>query len=384
MAAGLSTVALVNMLVDPLSVCAPVSLAGLLPYRNFRYRTPKAERMLSKDWQTVILGTSRSEVSINSENPAWGAGPVFNGSLSGANFYEMEAMFQLALHSRSLKRVVLFADFELFGSPLGPAYDFKNSRLNSQWDPFHYYLVNLLGMGVSTETARTIILACEGRPASVTPLGNDRPRTGRMDHRRAVAASLRRFFAAHPAKKQYERHAPEVLEGFRGIAHTCRERGIELIIVLPPFHAVQLEALKLAGLWPATEDARKGTLGVLTEEAKEAGAPPFALWDFTDYSPYVAEAFPTDDPQRPTRWFLENVHFTRELGDLIIERIVRGEEPDSDHGDGFGVRLTPGNLDRQLDQLRQREYAYAASHPQEIEFVRSIAAESGWVSHERD
>jgi len=68
---------------------------------------------------------------------------------------------------------------------------------------------------------------------------------------------------------------------------------------------------------------------------------------------------------------LEPVHYKRELGDLMLDRMLRGaispEWPD------FGVRLTADNLEPHLVHLRELQQSYAAEHPAVAAMIRNLA-----------
>jgi len=372
----LAGVATFNIVLDPFGVYSEISYNGFVPYRNYRFRTPKAEIALRKNWETVILGSSRSEVGIDPEHPAWGDGLTCNASLSGTNFYELSCAFNLALRSTNLRRIALFLDPELFACPHVKKYDFAKSKFNPEWSAFEYHFANLLGIDASTESAKVAVRAYRKTLSSVTPLGSDRPRPEHVNYREFIGASLERFFRSYPNNGKYTVNMTKGNALFREMVRTSYSRGIELIVVIPPDHAIQLEARRLSGLLPTLESLKRDMLDVLSQEARRANSKPFPLWDFSGFSGYVAETIPLDEnPSSQMKWHLENVHFTRDLGDIIICRILGREDICDGQLDSFGVLLTKHNLDTHSARIRKEREVYAATNPEEIQFVRQFADE---------
>ena len=73
------------------------------------------------------------------------------------------------------------------------------------------------------------------------------------------------------------------------------------------------------------------------------------------------------------RWYWESVHYKRELGDLMVDRMLRNvrstEWPD------FGVELSPESIEGHLAALRSAQRAYAAEHPEVIATIRALIHE---------
>jgi hypothetical protein len=75
------------------------------------------------------------------------------------------------------------------------------------------------------------------------------------------------------------------------------------------------------------------------------------------------------------RWYWESVHYKRELGEMMLDQMLRGS-PTSN----FGVQLTADNLEMHLARLRDYQQQYAAAHPEVVSALCSLiekAASSG-------
>ena len=68
------------------------------------------------------------------------------------------------------------------------------------------------------------------------------------------------------------------------------------------------------------------------------------------------------------QWFWDPVHYSSKLGDMMVARIFTdGQEP------GFGVRLTPENVEAQIARVRQDREAYRVAMPEETARLSRLA-----------
>jgi hypothetical protein len=96
------------------------------------------------------------------------------------------------------------------------------------------------------------------------------------------------------------------------------------------------------------------------------------LWDFSGYSAQTTEKVPGGRAQM--NGYLESSHYKEALGDTILERIFDPAAPER-HGDGFGVRLRPGNIEPHLSRLRA-ERAHYLSRNREVQLWAERLARS--------
>ena len=96
------------------------------------------------------------------------------------------------------------------------------------------------------------------------------------------------------------------------------------------------------------------------------------LWDFRGHSAQTTEKVPGGRAQM--NGYLESSHYKEALGDTILERIFDPAAPER-HGDGFGVRLRPGNIEPHLSRLRA-ERAHYLSRNREVQLWAERLARS--------
>lgn len=388
LALGLGSLAALNLIVDPYGAYRLVRVLRLEAVKpSGGTRAAKAEMLHHSRCEVLILGSSRAETAIDPRHTAWGTDEVYNAALSGTHMDETAAVCRYALRLPSLRRVVLFADFCSFSENREPFNaDFEASRFNPQFDPIEYHFANLLGGKAAEQSLKSLkyLLTDEQPPTRgerglVVRAGRQRPR-----HRVAFDKTIEHYLTA-PRLYTGFRYTERSLDSFRALARECREHGVELTVVMPPTHALQLEAIEQAGLWATFERWKREVVAAASEVNRSVAAPPEAarivVWDFTGYAGFVAEDVPPADEEAVAmRWYWESSHFKKELGDLVVCRLHGAAPPGGEDIRDFGVALTPGNVERRLATVRAERQIYLATHRAEIDRVRTIAHAAGHSS----
>jgi hypothetical protein len=140
------------------------------------------------------------------------------------------------------------------------------------------------------------------------------------------------------------------LEIVRDMISFCRERGVTLTLILGPSHIDGMETYRRAGLWHYFEQLKVELAALVTE----ANSDTVEAWDFVEYTPYTTETVPPPgDKATPTRWFWDQVHFKKALGDLMLRRVFSGVPDD------FGARLKADTVTARNDLVREQQRAFA-------------------------
>jgi hypothetical protein len=271
------------------------------------------------------------------------------------------------------KRIFLGTDFLLFSDLRNFGVGFDNSRFNPNLETLDYHLKNLLGSQMLADSCDLLRSWLRGKPPAPGGWGFA-PKAIRpgVRQRDTFARNIRRFIVNPEIYGAYH-YSSDRLELFRQMIRRCRDAGIELVVFIPPVHALQLETTRVAGLWPTFERWKGDLVRILAEEGVAEAVP---LWDFTGYTGRLAEAVPPrGDATTRMKWYLENSHFTSALGDEVLNRMLRPGEG-SGRASDFGVCLTTNNLASHLARLRADREAYAAANPDEVAWVREIAVRS--------
>ena len=367
----LGLLAIFNLLVDPLGAYPATGLPWLQPYRgHFTSRAAKAEAVAHGRYDVILLGTSRVELGLPMTHPAYGTDRVYNLGLEGTSLPELAAALEFAIKHNNLKRVIFGVDFLLFSDMRAHRPDFDNSRFNPQLNIFEYHARNHFDWDATVRSWSLIDRLLHHRAPPAAERGFV-PRTipSRMSQRTVFANRIHDFLVNPETYGAYH-YSHERVQQFREMIRLCRSHGVELTIFIPPVHALQLETARVAGLWPTFEQWKRDATNVVAEETK-AGA--LRLWDFTGFKDRVAETVPpAGDRTTRMKWYIDSSHFTPALGELVLNRIF--DSSTNAAGDqGFGVPLSPGNVEDQLAHLRADREVYAAAHADEVEWIRQIA-----------
>jgi hypothetical protein len=126
---------------------------------------------------------------------------------------------------------------------------------------------------------------------------------------------------------------------------------VKLTLFLVPHHAGVLDLYWRSGLWAPIEQLKTELANLVASQGRDV-----VLWDFLEYSSFTAEPVPpAADRRTATQWFWEPNHFKKQLGRIMIERMLGEDAP------AFGAVLTPGSVAGRNREVRaQRQAAMCA------------------------
>ena len=246
-----------------------------------------------------------------------------------------------------------------------------------------YHLRNLLGEDATRRSLKNLRSAWRAEEPRYDDRGH---RVWKPKRRSAMARdlfrkSLKNFLGKVYASYEY---GPDRMELLAEVVTRMRERGLDLVLVVPPVHALQLEAIHASGLWPTFERWKRDLVELVARDAAaHPDAPPARLWDFTGYASY--NLVPVPDPETPAvevPWYWESSHFKAELGDLVLERILA--DADREGVDAFGFLLTPETLDSHLAGLARGRERYRRSNSRDLALLEEVAQSLGASGAPRD
>ncbi|PYN82202.1 MAG: hypothetical protein DMD97_01595 [Candidatus Rokuibacteriota bacterium] len=402
----IAAIASMNFVVDPFGMYRLVALDSFNASKlavDHRVRLVKAYDVRRLRPQGIILGTSRSHVGLRPSHDGWdpGARPVYNLAFDGATTKEM---YQYLLHAhavRRLRQVVLGLD--TYHATLAPATarpDFDAELLDS---PGVLALPSLIRADLkvltSLDTLRaslaTVRSQSDREPQWFAPDGQ---RLGEVFFRRAgehferlgprgyfdeidrleVGFKREGQLAANArvlgrAVQQTTASSETSLDYIRRIVAFCRAQGVDLRIFIAPEHAHQLEITAAIGEWASLENAKRALVQLLAEDAaRHPGVPPIPLWDFSGYSSVTTEALPESGSHAEMEFYWDSSHFKDVVGDFVLDRLFGLSHARREVPLDFGVRLTPATLEPTLARLRTDQFAYRRSHPEDVEWIRSL------------
>lgn len=379
-----------NWLVDPYKIWNPPAIQGVntvKPALGSHERIYKAVSLARYPANTIILGTSRSDIGLNPNHPALGQ-DVINLATLGQRYYETRKFFDLMHDREKIKNFIIGLDFFL-----------ANYELLERSDPVDENFTNyrslqlLFSIFTLIDSARSIGKETEYpsdpqsenglrfRPEDlVKSMGGNRKmfRENEMEILLDSYSTLPICEFDYASKGGYFPQLKEI----RSIFSSAHRNHVALKLLISPAHARQWEAHAIAGQWGKWEEWKHRLVIMNEEEAKRAGAQPFPLWDFSGYNSITTETVPAlGDTKTIMRWYFESSHYTTATGDLVLDRIFNFKSPERTVPNDFGVLLTSRNIDLQLASIRAAREHYRQTHPEDVAEIEAEARDVVNIKH---
>jgi hypothetical protein len=376
----LTLVGVFNTVVDPNRV---LGWNSLRPAADSD-RELKAYEVMHAAPRTLILGGSRVELGISARHPAWPGPlrPVYNMGMGGATEYPRHRYLQHVLAGRTLELLVMGLDFDSFLDSAQSDASMKpeeESRLTVKRDGS----ANLEQHGAYVRDLLHSLSLGELKDSVGTVVANLRNDSGgyvsgdvlwsRDDLRKLSAIGALSVFAVSDLYQiKYINNVPhyadtrldKVMIELRDMLNLCVSHGTQVILIINPVHADLLEIWDSAGLWPAFEDWKRQLTALTYEYSQAHTHSRISLWDFSGYHSYATEAVEPDS--RLLKGYFDPSHYTWAVGDGIIQQLF------GQGGTGFGIELTPGNIEGHLAVLREERRQYRSRQPVGVERVRLL------------
>lgn len=402
--AGVGLAALVNLLVDPYGIYDLVVKRGLneiKPHAGANGSMAKAYQVQRVKPRTLVLGNSRAEVGFNPESRAWPQAlqPVYNLALPGTGPITSLHYLEHAAAVKKPAMVVLGVDFMdfLVREDAGPYRADAEGKLlpverrllvtrSGHPNPDHLqqrvedFSATVLSLDALIHSISTVNAQHARYPADLTERGFNpmrdyediSKREGyyamfRQRDQENARAYLRRPKSIYSGGKT---SSPQ-LEILRRIIAVSQAQNAELRIVIYPYHAHLLEIFHEADLWPVFEEWKRALAQIAAEANHSRDVSHVQLWDFSGYNAISAEPVPEPaDRTTATHWYWEAGHFKQELGDVMLKHMFA--EPDQPADAAIGVKLTPENVEQEIQRIRQQRAWYQAAYSRDVVMIREL------------
>lgn len=387
-----------NYTVDPYLLFDVQRVPGfneLKPSVDTRERMMKAyqaERVVAR---TLVLGSSRPDLGIDPASSAWPASakPVYNLGLAGGNVSTALHYLRHYLASQPGKvpqTVLVGLDFEAFLYRADPATaapatpDELEQRLavdgGGKPNEKRYlrvlsdHALGLLSLDAVFDSVRTIAGNRGYRGGDLKPDGHLSDAALRstaesdgfkvlFDHKNIETvkqfSNPRRMLSDTPGGPIRHLHSVAELLAY------AKEHRIDVVLMIQPAHVSRLELLDRMGYWRDYERWKRE----LTTMVAQAGARQrVALWDFGGYEGPAREVVPAKAGHAGMQWFLDPVHYSTALGNLMLARIF-----DAESSGQYGVLLTSSNIEEHLMRVRHDRSAFRTDMPDEAARLARLA-----------
>ncbi len=374
-----------NAVMDPFALFGAPRIAGVnaaKPVLSRHVREYKAHAVVRERPTAVILGSSRAELGLDPAHPAWKEHPVYNLALPSGRIDEAFAYLRHAHAAGGVKHAVLAIDFLMFNALHRVEPDFRPERLaDAPWGgrPARAHDLAMALFSLDALDAAWETLRQQDDPDALPLLPDGRRDTRnhperiarRGGHRAAFLSSERASLAADDGWGSFVWRLPDGtqpgIETFAALLAYARREGITVDVLTSPVHARRLEILHQLGLWEEFEAWKRALVAARSQDDTQA-----VVWDFTGFSMVTTEPVPpAGDTTTRMRHYWESSHYRREMGDLVLDRVLGGAQ-----ADGFGVALDRRNVDTALPRLRESRAQWARTNPGEIEELARLVADT--------
>ncbi|MFM2409024.1 MAG: hypothetical protein RL358_1766 [Pseudomonadota bacterium] len=379
-----------NYLIDPYNIWNSPKIRGLNTAQSelgTHERIYKTVGLARHPADTVILGTSRSDIGLNPDHPALESKAI-NLAISAQPNRETRKLFDALSDKQEINTFVIGLDFFVSNNLLSEPPDFvvENFSHSREWK-----------LALSGSTLKDSALTILKRKALLSDTWSEHGlrlwsaqyiKDG-GGHRKLMKASengyLSQLYLPVPSCSydisSTNGRLPQ-LEEIRAIFARAHRDHITLKLLISASHARQWETLAAGGLWGKWEEWKHRLVKMNEEEAQRAGQPVFPLWDFSGYHSISTETVPAlGDTTTMMRWYFDSSHYTPAAGDLVLDRIFDYKSPSRTVPDDFGVLLTSKNIEAHLVSIRAAREHYRLSHPEDIAEIEAMAQEVTKAKH---
>ncbi len=348
-------------------------------------RLHKAYAVKTVKPDSILIGTSRVLVGMDPHNSALPAGRWYNLALTGASIYEILRYIQHANAVQPLKTIVMDVEYGSFDPYIHHKPDFDEARLavDRQEKPNRFYFRDYLTTLFSYDALKDSVALVTGPGVLQEPIMSDGSRANDFrkvvrsgGHRKLVDGISERLLRIyherqlHPADVDQKRD--DLYLAYEQILRLAHRDRINLVMFVPPTHAVYLEIRKMAGLWQDFKSWRERIVEINNRVARDMGRPPFPIWDFSGFNSYTEETVPAEGDLREMNWYWESSHFKRDLGNMIFNRMFPAQRTNASQAQGFGTLLDLNTVPLTNRTLDVEENNYALSHMDEIRHLKEI------------
>lgn len=333
------------------------------PYGIYRYGRPgdperfragifnasylhKAHALRELKPDAIVVSHARVLIGVDPRHPGLPPG-TYNLGLGGAHLYEISRYLQEAFADHPPKLVVLGIDARMFteNADISPEFSEARMRVRADGTPTPFYRLadlqaTLLSIPALYYSAKTL-RGRTGAPQFVQGFPADfMEKVDRLDLTANVLKMNAKWLAPYLQREKPSRRLPHQMDAYAEIVKLCAAHGTRLVVFVHPLHARTIDQM--------TVDEAVYARWLRAVAALTAQLDPDAeLWDFAGYNEISTEAFPPPSSENSTmHWYWEANHYRAALGSLVLDRLLLGKGPQ-----GFGLRVTPANVDADLDRL---------------------------------
>ncbi len=354
-------VGLFNVFVDPLGVFGSPHVAQInviKPYLDHHRELARYQKAYRLCPNTGIFGNSRAEIGFDPESPMLEnhGMTAFNHAIPGTGA------------STSLRQIIWLKDAKCFPKTIFLGVEFFDFLGGSEPQSLptlathpapqrdaRFFAESVFSITGLRDSLATLLLQRSRYPATSTdrgfnPLFNYIPEVEQSGHYtlfRQRAEENVRNWTRKPLQLRPQKGGVSDDEALiDAILAQAVQGGSTTYIIIYPSHAEIRMMIERLGMGQFFADWKRLVVGIAEINSDQGGK--VEVWDFSGVSPETLEAIPTrGDRKTHLNYYWEAGHFKKELGNLVIDRLL-GKQND------FGIKLDSGNIESWLAEDRHR------------------------------
>ncbi|WP_332875964.1 hypothetical protein [Massilia sp. S19_KUP03_FR1] len=383
---GCAAVTTLVIAVDPYGlygVVGPGRFSTVKPALNRYQEQIKQVRAVQARPNFVILGNSRAEIGLDPKASAFQAvgGQGYNLAIAGTGIgTSVRQLAQLQAAGIEPKTVIIGVEFLDFlpsatAPPVVSALP-EPAPAAVPSGPVFWQFDALFSLASVKEALRTLRIQHDEEAATIDPDGFNPLKEYRAYVRNDGYAKI---FAqrAQENARAFQRKSttalnPADVKRLQALLATATAMRADVKLVIYPYHAQILALFEAAGLWPQFEAWKHVVVAVVAKAQRDHPDAKIALFDFSGFGAYNCEAVPdAGDAGASTKWYWEGGHFKKQLGDIVLARVMSAQGPALQQA-AFGFKLDQASELDNVARIAAERNACAAAHPATFESARRL------------
>ena len=333
-----------NYLVDPHGFNKFISLAGFNTIKlsntdqTIRFKLPK---LISHNWDNIMLGTSRIGVMDNNIVSKYLGGSTFNLSVPSASIEVHHDVFLYASKHNKIKNLIYGIDFFAFNKnkmEMADYLEFKNKIKN-------YKKISLTSFYFNTYTFWKSIKLAARNILGIMPKGVYFHENGMLTldvagrkYDQDLSTKTKTVFKRNYFYKNYVFSSDEITSLKKIITH-CKKQNIQIYAYIPPLYVDHFNAFSTSQLWDKFELFERNVAKITS---------------FIDFNGHNTITIDQNN-------FQSSHHLKREKTELVMARLFSGGE--GFYPKGFGVLVSEGNIKNHLEDLKKQIQPFDLGSP---------------------
>lgn len=382
----LFSIAIFNWFIDPFGMfwSPQIERINLIkPEAGKRSRITKAYQVNKIKPDILIVGNSRVEMGLNPNNDNFNGKVVYNQGMPGASVaMQVDYALDAIANNDTIEQLFVGVDFLDFLLSEKQVLNFEAKNISHAQTGYDFRLIsqdksNLASIARLKEKLMMIfsldafsasintILQQKSMASSLNPLGfNNALSYVSIMNSEGIKPLFKQKLheiSARLTNKSWIIKAQDTTPFSPIFAHlgrlikAAKEKQVDITFFINPYHFSYLHTLYDNNQWSNFQTWKKTLVKYLSIMQGEE----FILWDYSGVSDFVNEVVPLATPKQHMQWFWEPAHYKKELGELLLTRMLNQERTTQDEPatNAFGILLTQENINIQskLNSKRLKE-----------------------------